>query len=246
MIDARVFLKEPLPFKNICKIYPPSVRDQVTTELFGQFCSIFTITQDDIKDAMSESDNTNFLTPFEFLLNNCYNNEAYKTIAIKAFEFFTHQKPYFFFEEKKIFLGDLEEVVKNIQNVDELVFLTEEDYFDFQNKIRMALGSKIIEKIEDDPNEDPRITRMKKKMRERDRVKAKQNSKNGLKFSTCLTAICCMGIGLTPLNIGEISNAAVSPIMQMMQEKEKYTIDIQSLLAGAKGIKPKYWIRNSD
>ena len=57
-----------------------------------------------------------------------------------------------------------------------------------------------------------------------------------------------MGIGLTPLNIGEMSYASVGTLMKMMQDKEKYDLDIRSLLAGAdsKKIKPKYWIRNSD
>lgn len=57
-----------------------------------------------------------------------------------------------------------------------------------------------------------------------------------------------MGIGITPLNIGEMSYAAFTPIMKMCQEKEKYDIDIRSLLAGAdsKKIRPKYWIRNSE
>jgi hypothetical protein len=57
-----------------------------------------------------------------------------------------------------------------------------------------------------------------------------------------------MGIGITPLNIGEMSYASIGSIMNMMQNKEKYDIDIRSLLAGAdsKKIKPTYWIRNSD
>ena len=67
-------------------------------------------------------------------------------------------------------------------------------------------------------------------------------------METTLAAICCMGIGITPLNIGEMSYAAIGPIMNMMQEKEKYDIDIRSLLAGAdsKKVKPKYWIRNNE
>jgi hypothetical protein len=57
-----------------------------------------------------------------------------------------------------------------------------------------------------------------------------------------------MGIGITPLNIGEMSYASVGEIMKVMQDKEKYDIDIRSLLAGAdsKKIKPKYWIGNTD
>ena len=65
------------------------------------------------------------------------------------------------------------------------------------------------------PDEDPRIRRIKEKARERDRIKAKQGNKGGISLDTCLTAICCMGIGITPLNIGEMSYAAIGPIMKM-------------------------------
>jgi hypothetical protein len=92
------------------------------------------------------------------------------------------------------------------------------------------------------------ITEIKRRARERDRLKTKRGNKDGISLSTCLVAICCMGIGITPLNIGEMSYASVGEIMKVMQEKEKYDIDIRSLLAGAdsKKIKPKYWIRNTD
>ena len=55
-----------------------------------------------------------------------------------------------------------------------------------------------------------------------------------------------MGIGLTPLNIGELSYAAIPVLLATYQQKEKYQIDIDSVLAGAdsKKVKPEYWIRN--
>ena len=57
-----------------------------------------------------------------------------------------------------------------------------------------------------------------------------------------------MGIGLTPLNIGEISYACIQWLIAMYQQNEEYDIDIRSLLAGAdsKKVKPKYWIKNLD
>jgi hypothetical protein len=55
------------------------------------------------------------------------------------------------------------------------------------------------------PNEHPKIKAMKAKARYRDKVKAKQNAKNGITLFTTMASICCMGIGLTPLNIGEMS-----------------------------------------
>jgi hypothetical protein len=90
-------------------------------------------------------------------------------------------------------------------------------YFDFQNAIRTVVGQKEIKPPEPtDPNEDPRIRAIKEKARRRDAIKAKQNNKDGIALSTSLVAICCMGIGITPLNIGEMSYAAIGPMMNMM------------------------------
>lgn len=85
---------------------------------------------------------------------------------------------------------------------------------------------------------------MKAKARYRDKIKAK--SGKGLNFASSLVSICCMEFGLNPLNIGELSYAAIHPLIQQFQEKEKYELDIKSLLAGgdSKKIKPKYWVRN--
>lgn len=57
-----------------------------------------------------------------------------------------------------------------------------------------------------------------------------------------------MGIGLNPLNIGEISYAASKKLVEKYQQKEKYDIDIRSLLAGAdsKKIKVQYWMNKND
>ena len=68
----------------------------------------------------------------------------------------------------------------------------------------------------------------------------------GISLETIMTSICCMGIGITPLNIGEMSYPALLAILDTYQEKEKYELDTSCLLAGAdsKKIKPKYWIRN--
>lgn len=97
-----------------------------------------------------------------------------------------------------------------------------------------------------DPDEDPRVKRIKAKARYRERLKAKRQK--GPQFGTLLAAICCMGIGLSPLNIGEMSYACVHWLISMEQQREEYDIDIRALLAGAdsKKVKPKYWIKNID
>ena len=244
MINEKVFLKKPLKFKDKCLIYPPSIDEVLDTDAFGLYKKLLTISQEEIEDEFNEKnlDMADVLTPMEYLLNNIYNHKEFDAIAKAAFRFFIHQDVYFLCEAKKIIIGDLKEKINSIKSIDELIIIEEEEYFDFQNLIREALGDNVLSPP--NPDEDPRIKRMKAKARYRDKVKAEKGM--GLKLNSSLVSICCMNLGLNPLNIGELSYAAIHPLIRYYQEKEKYRIDIDSLLAGAdsKKVKPKYWVRN--
>jgi hypothetical protein len=79
----------------------------------------------------------------------------------------------FLYEEKRIALCEVIEVPEGEEP--SLVFLEEGEFFNFQNAIREAYGNKPIKPPEPiDPNEDPRIRRIKEKARERDRIKEKK------------------------------------------------------------------------
>lgn len=249
------FLRLPIKFQNICKIYPPSVNDVLTIDNYNYFHNLFTISQEDIEDMLVEqnkmTDREKIPTPFKFLLSQAYNNPQSYGLIREAFQFFCHVPITILFDRKEIWLCDLEKELQEnnnetqeetINRVLKIPKITEENYLDFQNCIRLSLGESKVEPP--DPNEHPKVRAMKAKARYRDRIKAKQGG--GISLKTSLTALCCMGIGITPLNVGELSLSAISDIMKMCQEKEKYEIDIKSLLAGAnsKKIKPKYWIHN--
>lgn len=231
----------PEEFKNLCMVYPPKVRDTFNKK-FSLYSQILTISQEEIEDEYTERklDTKELLTPFEYLLNGAYNDQEFKHYIEEAFIFFIHEPVTFLFEQKEIVIGEISE----IKSLDELRLLTEEDYFDFQNLIREALGRDTVEPP--NPNEDPRIKAIKAKARYRDKIKAKSNK--GITLKTTLSSICCMGIGITPLNIGELSYAIIPVLLSTYQAKEKYSLDIDSLLAGAdaKKVKPEYWIRNLD
>ena len=249
MTNIVAFIGEPQNFMGKLTIYPPKVRDVVANVKFGAYQKILTFSEEDIQEELKKNnpDIAEFPTPFEFLLINCYTDKNFKKLAIEAFEFFCHTKVAFLFEDKKIIIGDVEEIVKNMKSVNDLVYLHEEEFFAFQNAIRASCGEKpYTPPPPPDLNEDPRITRIKMLARERDRIKAKSKKSGGISLDTILVAICCMGIGITPLNIGEMSYVSIQGIMRKYQDKEKYQLDIESLLAGAdsKKIKPKYWISN--
>lgn len=245
MIDSAVFIGEPLEYGPI-KIYPPKVKDVATNPMFNYYHALLTISQEELEDQYVEQkkDITTVPTPFQYILELYEKSEQTKKIIKEAFYFFIHEEIEVLSETSLIMVGNAEEVIKNLNSLSDLILIREQDYFNFQNIVREACGE---EKVElPNPNEHPKIKAMKAKARYRDRIKAK--SKNGITFSTTLTSICCMGIGITPLNIGELSYASLGALMEQYQEKEKYQLDIDSLLAGAdsKKIKPKYWIRNLD
>jgi hypothetical protein len=52
MINPAVFIGEPLYFENICKVYPPKVKDVVANKEYARFNRLLTITQEDIIDQL--------------------------------------------------------------------------------------------------------------------------------------------------------------------------------------------------
>lgn len=244
MINSHFFLGIPETFQNVCWIYPPKIKDILEDKNYNVYRKIFFSSQEDIIDEYAELglSMSEVPTPLEYVFTLIKADERLKPTIQEGFKFFIHE-PVTLVEDKNIVIvGDLNSELKIIKTVDDLRLITEDNYFEFQNTLRQSLGEKEIEPY--NPNENEKIKYFKAKARLRDRVKAK--SKDSLTLGSTLAAICCMDFGLNPLNIGELSQAAVTVLVRYYQEKTKYDIDIQSLLAGAdsKKVKPQNWIRN--
>lgn len=244
MINSYAFLALPIRKKNY-SVYPPTLNDSLNNPNFTQWEGLFTTSQEELEDSIHEhnpSYDGPIPTPWLFLLGSAYEDKEFENTIREAFRFFLHEEITILYENQVIVLGNLEEELTKVNNAEELRIIDEEEFFNLQNTVRTSLGIAPVEKP--DPDESPRIKRMKAKARLRDRVKAKKGM--GLSLGDSLVSICCMGIGLTPLNIGEISYAALGKIIDRYQKKEAYETDIQSILAGAdaKKIHPKYWITN--
>jgi hypothetical protein len=244
------FLGLPQSFHGKLTFYPPTVLQVYAEKDFNKFRQVLTLSQEDIDDIFTGAAKGDYKeytksipTPIEFLLGNCYNNVAYKAIVENAFKFFFRTEISFLYEKKQIIIGKLTDLIKNVKSIDEIKVINESEFFDFQNFVRVGLGEKAVEAP--DPKENPKIKKMKAKARYRDHIKAK--SDKGISMEDCIIAICCMGIGITPLNVGEISYTAIPLIFSTYQAKEKYSVDLDTILAGAdpKKVKPEYWIKKN-
>lgn len=248
MNSAKLFLNKPVEIFTNVYIYPPTVNDVLDNSDFRVIRPLLTLTQEEIEDYYAEKKQkgeeigTTIPTPFQYLMKCAFTDEEFLKIAKKAFLFFLKKDAFFLFEEKKIAFMDLNNLPAKIEDLDSIFFLTEENFFSFQNLIRAAIGD--APAIPPDPTEHPKVKAMKAKARYRDKIKEKKAK--GASFKTSLAAICCMGLGINPLNVGELSYSAMQLLMRTYREKEKYDIDIRSLLAGADASKMKmnYWIRD--
>ena len=250
MINDKVFLGFPIQFKDICKVYPPKVKDVVGNEDFMICQALFIMTQEELDEAYLKDESvTQVPTPFQYLLMNYYQDEEMKDKIEEAFTLFVHEPVTIVPEIEMLLIGKREDELDPDVDLENPRLLTEENFFDFQNTIRISMGMEEA-KIPDpeEENLDPRIKRYKMKVKEHEKIVNKKKSKTAPTLGTLLAAICCMGIGLNPLNIGEISYACVQWLIAMEQQKEEYDVDIRALLAGAdsKKVKPKYWIKNLD
>lgn len=250
MINDRIFLGFPIKFKDICEIFPPKVNDVVGNERFNVYLSLFTITQEELDEIYLKDESVKQVpTPFQYLMMNYYSEEEMRSYIEEAFKLFVHEPVTIVPEIEMLLIGKSEEELNPDVDLENPRLITEENFFDFQNYIRTSVGSELIKPPDpEEENLDPRIKRWKMKVKEHDKIIKAKKAKTAPTLGTLLAAICCMGIGLTPLNIGEISYACVQWLIAMYQQNEEYDIDIRALLAGAdsKKVKPKYWIKNLD
>jgi len=250
MIDEKILLGFPIDFKGICKVYPPTVNDVVGNPDFGIYQSLFTMTQEELDKAFLQDESVMQVpTPFHYLLINYYQSDELKEKIEDAFRQFVHEPVTIVPEIEMLLIGKSEDEIDPNVDLENPRLLTAENYFEFQNVIRKVMGIEDVKPLDpEEENLDPRIKRYKMKVKQSEELLKKKKAKNAPTLGTLLTAICCMGIGLNPLNIGEISYACVHWLIAMEQQKEEYDIDIRALLAGAdsKKVKPKYWIKNID
>ena len=139
-------------------------------------------------------------TPLEYLFELAKDYRI-KKIILEGIEFFIKEPVVLLLDQQIIIIGDLKETLPKAKSVEDLRIIDKNNYFEFQNALRRAIGEKEVEPY--NPNENPKVKYFKAKARLRDKIKIK--SKDSLTLGSTLASICCMGIGITPLNVGELS-----------------------------------------
>ena len=255
---AKAFTGRPIQFENICQIFPPTVDQILDTPGFFTQMGVLIVKEEDLWDeynlAQEEKDPQHKWklpeerpTPFMLLLLQYMGSPEFRETITDAFRTFTKEEiliipnlPYIIIlnEEVQTALktGSLDSL-----NEHSFKIINEDNYHEFQNCIRMATGIDPVERP--NRNKHPRILRMEALARIRD----KKKKKNSADMKTTLSAVCCMGIGITPLNIGELTYASLNNLTEMYLQKETFEQQSTSASMGMLDMSKhefKHWISN--
>ena len=239
-IQCKAYFNFPYPFSSICLIYPLTMRDIVGMgqSKYSSYLSILTMDEFDIaqnaKSKGVEIDPSEII-PLNFLIESAKRDYSFLLEFKNAFRTFIREEVTILFDEHQIVVGDYSE--KRL--------ITLENFGEFQNIIRVQ--NKCSVKEDPPPNESPLRKKFRLKAEYRDAIKRNQksNDPNAPDFLALLSSFSCYKTGLTIEEIKDYTIFAFREEFERNQLKDKYNIDIESILAGAdpKKVKPEPWIK---
>jgi hypothetical protein len=246
-IFAQAYMGLPSLLESVpCLVHPLSMKEVCVMgeSRYGQYLRILLTDVDEIV-AQHEDDKDNEAgikkikdwSNLEYLCNKAKINQPFFIDLQQALLTFLREKVTILLDEHEIIVGDIYD----------RKIISAATFCDFQNILRLQ-NNRPIKLSEQEKEKESATARKFRLLREkREAVKAKQAAKDGnlLSLTTYMSVLCTYGIGITPLNVGELSVVSFYCLLNMKQEKTKYELDISQLLAGAspKKVKPVTWIK---
>lgn len=234
----------PVFLDDICAIYPATMREIINLDYskFLQFINILDVSKPSEMGELTELIKP--LSDFQYLIFLANIDSEFNSKLKEAFYFFTHEGVFFSMSPFQIIFGPLSE--KHL--------MTEEKFYEFRRIVRRMYfidvdGDEIIINEDDSPQVRGLKEVMRKNREKVAKAKAKQiqaNNQNSISFSDLLGSLTINNCGLNMENIGNITYYAFQDQLKRMGWRDKFNINNQAAMAGAK-IKKKeltYWIKS--
>lgn len=238
LIREQAFAGVPTRLSNVCDVYPLSMREVVRMDPtdYLKRVGLLTLTESDIVSMIKEKTGKTIeiekVHILEYLLASSEHDERFFLELQSAFSTFIKEEILLLPKINAVLVGDAAK----------RKLITEQNFSDFQNIIRIQSRIKVKEPPPENESEIRRKFRLKAEAR--DAAKKKQQQKKG--EEQCLSEL--LEIGRTyGISLDE-SYYAFYSLIDRHQRKEKWDRDIQMLCAGAdsKKLKTKYWGEKPD
>lgn len=224
---------------DICMVYPLKVKEIIGMgqDKYQEQLNLLILTSEDLYNQYKKKgiDVPEDIDVFDNLMFSCENDESFLLDMEEAF--------YTFIREKVQILSDLR--VISIGNGLEKRIIDKNKFYRFQNILRIQNRLPIEEEAPENENPMQRKFRLKRQAREKAKRNKGKEKGDPVSFHDLISSLCVYNIGVNLQNVGDLSIYAFHELLDRIQEKEKYDLDIRSLLAGAnpKKVKPRNWIR---
>lgn len=238
------FIGAPLLLQDVCLIKPMTVLDKIRLgSRYNSYLSLLTLSSSDIEDILLQKlgesmKDLETITPFEYLLLSAENNESFFMELKEAFSTFIQEEIFIIPKAKIIFVGDM-----NLQKI-----INQDNFPRFQEILRVQNHLDTPEEIPENENYMQRKFRLKRKLLKEAKAKQAKKDEKSPDFIDLMSSLCVMNIGITWENIGRTPIYTFYELLGRNQKREKYELDIRSLLAGAdkKKVKLEYWITKNE
>ena len=240
-VESLAFIGAPYLFNNFCFVHPLSVGEVLALQdKYSTYLQLLTLDRSTIIRTLQskkiELESSKIPDPFDFLMKSCELDSNFLLELEKAFRTFI--------QEEITILPSIGQIV--IGSPEDKIVLNKSDFLDFQNILRLQNKMSEVEKIPENESSKARYFREKRELR--DAIKRKQENAKASSITELMSALCAYGIGITPINIKEISLYTLYSLLQVSGSKERYESEMEFLYGGAdpKKLKPKYWINNEN
>ena len=240
-IQCKAYFNYPYAFSSVCLVYPLTI-GKIMGEIgqlnYSSYLSILTMDEFDIAQNLKRKGieiDPSTINAFKFIIDSAKRDYSFLLEVKSAFRTFVREEITILFDEYIIVIGDVEEKR----------FITSENFGELQNIVRVQ--NKKAVKEDPPPNESPIRRKFRLRAEYRDAIKRNQksNDPNAPDFLALMSSFSCYKNGLTPEMLKNYSFFAFKEDFERHQLKEKYSIDVKSILAGAdpKKVKPEPWIK---
>lgn len=233
-IKEQAYLGKPSTLPNTCKVYPLTIGEIISigSHQYNGWLGLILLTEVEISNLIKEKSGEDIppdqIHPLSYLLQSAQYDDTFLLELQKVFSTFVKEEVLLLPKINSILIGEMSE--KRL--------ITEANYRDFQDILRIQNARDIVEPPPADESPGQRKMRL---LREKvAAVKKKQAQKNGESqtFLEMLEIAEVYGIDIQNHTLYAFYN-----LLRRHQLREKWQQDIQMLCAGADGkkIKTKYW-----
>lgn len=225
-LNLKIFLNKYIDIPNVGKLYCLTNNEisEIGFNNYSQYLSILCIEKENIPMFIPEEYKNEEVSTFECLVISCLIDLQFKELILTSLSIFFKEKATFFKDMECFYIGD----------ISENKFITIENYEYIKFVLKKQNGIKVEEPEKFANSLAQQMAEKMKKMREKYSKCSNGNNEQICDYSDIISSVCAKHNSINPFNIGDLTINQTIDQFKRLNMIDKYQIDVQSLLHGAK------------